>query len=117
MAPAGAYLADAAPIPAPAVAPLVILTAGMGAGKTEAIAAHLAPLAAAGVPVLLPSHRQALGQANAKRVGPAMAPRCRGDRSTLLRGWPFCWDSWLPVECLADQRNWLGRRPGGGWMN
>jgi hypothetical protein len=107
MAPAGAYLADAAPIPAPAVAPLVILSAAMGAGKTEAIAAHLAPLAAAGVPVLMPSHRQALGQAAAERVGVPWRPLPGTDER--WQGVAACWDSWRPSSALQlSPTGWAG---------
>lgn len=107
MAPAGAYLADAAPIPAPAVAPLVILQAPMGCGKTEAIAAHLAPLAAAGVPVLMPSHRQALGQAAAERVGVPWRPLPGTDER--WQGVAACWDSWRPSSALQlSPTGWAG---------
>lgn len=107
LAAAGAYLADAAPIPAPAVAPLVILSAAMGAGKTEAIAAHLAPLAAAGVPVLMPSHRQALGQAAAERVGVPWRPLPGTDER--WQGVAACWDSWRPSSALQlSPTGWAG---------
>jgi hypothetical protein len=107
MAAAGAYLADAAPIPAPAVAPLVILSAAMGAGKTEAIASHLAPLAAAGVPVLMPSHRQALGQAAAERVGVPWRPLPGTDER--WQGVAACWDSWRPSSALQlSPTGWAG---------
>jgi len=104
---AGAYLADAAPIPAPAAAPLVILSAAMGAGKTEAIASHLAPLAAAGVPVLMPSHRQALGQAAAERVGVPWRPLPGTDER--WQGVAACWDSWRPSSALQlSPTGWAG---------
>ena len=107
MAPAGAYLADVAPIPAPAVAPLVILQAPMGCGKTEAIAAHLAPLAAAGVPGLMPSHRQALGQAAAERVGVPWRPLPGTDER--WQGVAACWDSWRPSSALQlSPTGWAG---------
>ncbi|MCP9910245.1 DUF3854 domain-containing protein [Cyanobium sp. BA20m-p-22] len=107
IAAAGAYLADAAPIPAPAVAPLVILTAGMGAGKTEGIASHVAPLAAAGVPLLMPSHRQALGQAAAERVGVPWRPLPGTDER--WQGVAACWDSWRPSSALQlSPTGWAG---------
>ena len=107
MAAAGAYLADAAPIPAPAVAPLVILCPPMGCGKTEAIASHLAPLAAAGVPVLMPSHRQALGQAAAERVGVPWRPM--PGTPERWQGVAACWDSWRPSGALQlSPTGWAG---------
>ena len=107
IAAAGAYLADAAPIPAPAVAPLVILIPSMGAGKTEATASHVAPLAAAGVPVLMPSHRQALGQAAAERVGVPWRPLPGTDER--WQGVAACWDSWRPSSALQlSPTGWAG---------
>lgn len=107
IAPAGAWLAAAAPIPAPAAAPLVVLSAPMGAGKTEAVAAHLAPLAAAGVPLLMPSHRQALGQAAAERVGVPWRPAPGTDER--LQGLAGCWDSWRPSSALeVSATGWAG---------
>ena len=107
IAPAGAYLADAAPIPAPAMAPLVIQSAPMGAGKTEAIAAHVAPLAAVGVPVLMPSHRRALGQAASERVGVPWRPMPGTDER--CQGLAACWDSWRPGSALeVSPTGWAG---------
>ncbi|MCP9905552.1 DUF3854 domain-containing protein [Cyanobium sp. BA5m-10] len=104
---AGAYLAAAAPIPGPAVAPLVILSAAMGCGKTEAIASHVAPLAAAGVPLLMPSHRQALGQAAAERVGVPWRPLPGTDER--WQGVAACWDSWRPSSALQlSPTGWAG---------
>jgi hypothetical protein len=91
IAPAGSYLGVACPIPSPELAPLVVLQAPMGCGKTESIAAAALPLAGVGVPVLMPSHRQALGQALAERLGLPWAPH-RGDDQRLL-GAGFCCDS------------------------
>ena len=107
MAKAGAYLADAAPIPAPAVAPLVILSAAMGAGKTQAIAAHLAPLAAVGVPVLMPSHRKALGQAAAEAIGVPWRPM--PGTNERVQGVAGCWDSWRHSSALQlSPTGWAG---------
>ncbi|MBU6353391.1 MAG: DUF3854 domain-containing protein [Cyanobacteria bacterium REEB498] len=98
VAPAGAWLADAAPIPAPEAAPLVVVQAPMGCGKTRAVAAAVAPLQAAGVPLLLPSHRQALGRAAAEALGvPWMPKPGSDDRQT---GVAACLDSWCPVSGL-----------------
>ena len=105
VAPAGRYLAEACPIPPPAEAPLVILRAPMGCGKTEAVAAALAPLAADGVPILMPSHRKALGQAAAERVGVPWRPAPGSPER--LQGIAGCWDSWAPDSAL--------RITGDGW--
>jgi hypothetical protein len=105
LAPAGSYVAAACPIPSPELAPLVILQAPMGSGKTEAIAQALAPLAADGVPVLMPSHRQALGQAAAERVRVPWCPAPGSDER--LQGLAGCWDSWCPNSGL--------RITGDGW--
>lgn len=69
VAAAGRWLGEACPVPSPELARLVALAAPMGAGKTEAIAAHLGPLMAAGVRVLLITHRRSLGAALAERLG------------------------------------------------
>ncbi len=98
VAPAGAWLGDACPIPSPEAAPLVVLQAPMGCGKTEAIAKAIAPLAAAGVPVLMPSHRKALGQAAAERVGVPWRPYPGSD--ARQQGVAGCWDSWCPTSAL-----------------
>jgi hypothetical protein len=107
VAPAGAYLGQACPIPAPEVAPLVLLQAPMGCGKTEAIAQALAPLAADGCPVLMPAHRQALGQAAAERVGVPWCPAPGSDER--LQGVAGCWDSWCPDSGLQiSGHGWSG---------
>lgn len=107
LAPAGSYLGVACPIPLPEQAPLVVLQAPMGCGKTEAIAAAALPLAAVGQPVLMPSHRRALGQALAERLGLPWAPR-RGDDERLL-GAGFCWDSCCPSSGLQiSPSGWPG---------
>ncbi|MEB3276193.1 MAG: DUF3854 domain-containing protein [Cyanobacteriota bacterium] len=98
VAPAGQWLGVAAPLPAPEHAQLVVAAAPMGCGKTEAVAAALAPLAADGVPVLMPSHRQALGQAAAERIGVPWCPAPGSDER--LQGVAGCWDSWCPNSGL-----------------
>jgi len=107
IAPAGAYLGEACPLPSPEAAPLVVLRAPMGCGKTEAIAAALAPLAAEGVPVLMPSHRKALGQAAAERVGVPWRPAPGSDERQ--QGAAGCWDSWCPDSGLRiSGHGWSG---------
>jgi hypothetical protein len=104
---AGAYLGVACPLPSPELAPLVVLQAPMGCGKTEAVALALAPLAADGCPVLMPSHRQALGQAAAERVGVPWCPAPRSDER--LQGVAGCWDSWCPDSGLQiSGHGWSG---------
>ena len=107
VAPAGAYLGQACPIPEPEVAPLVLLACPMGGGKTEAIAQAAAPLAADGCPVLMPAHRQALGQAAAERVGVPWCPAPGSDER--LQGVAGCWDSWCPDSGLQiSGHGWSG---------
>lgn len=106
-APAGRWLADGAPFPGPEAAPLLVVQAAMGTGKTEALAAALAPLAADGVAVLMPSHRRALGQAAAERVGVPWCPAPRSDER--LQGAAGCWDSWCPDSGLRiSGHSWSG---------
>jgi hypothetical protein len=105
VAPAGQWLGDACPLPSPEVAPLVVIQAPMGCGKTRAAAAALAPLQAEGVPPLMPSHRQALGQAAAAAVGVPWCPE--PDSDERLQGVAGCLDSWCPDSRL--------RITGDGW--
>ena len=107
VAPAGQWLGEACPLPSPEAAPLVVLQAPMGCGKTEAIAAALAPLAADGVAVLMPSHRKALGQAAAERVGVPWRPAPGSDERQ--QGVAGCWDSWCPGSALRiSGHGWSG---------
>jgi hypothetical protein len=105
VAPAGEWLGVACPYPSPELAPLVVVQAPMGCGKTRAAAAAVAPLQAEGVPVLMPSHRQALGQAAAAAVGVPWAPDHGSD--DRLQGLAACLDSWCPDSRL--------RITGSGW--
>ena len=100
IAPAGAYLSQACPIPSPEAAPLVVVKAPMGCGKTVAAGQAIGPLKAVGVPVLMPSHRQALGQAAAAAVGVPWCPDAAADdrARTAVAG---CLDSWCPSSRLA----------------
>jgi hypothetical protein len=98
IAPAGQWLGDACPIPSPEEAPLVVISAPMGAGKTRAVEDALRPLQLEGVPILLPSHRRNLGQALAERVGiPWEATPGTDER---LQGVSGCHDSWCPDSRL-----------------
>jgi len=100
LAPAGVWLGDACPIPSPELAPLVVVVAPMGCGKTFAAGQAIGPLKAVGVPVLMPSHRQALGQAAAAAVGVPWCPGAAADdrARTAVAG---CLDSWCPSSRLA----------------
>ena len=107
VAAAGAYLGVACPLPSPDLAPLVLLEAPMGAGKTEAIGSAVAPLLADGVPQLVPSHRAALGQALTERLGVAWAPLPGTDERLLGGG--FCLDSACPSSALQiTGHGWSG---------
>jgi len=108
VAPAGQWLGVACPFPAPEVAPLVVVSAPMGCGKTLAAKAAVGPLRSVGVPVLMPSHRQALGQAAAAAVGVPWCPLPeRDDRARTAIA--ACLDSWCPgsrLEITGD--GWSG---------
>ncbi|MCP9793342.1 DUF3854 domain-containing protein, partial [Vulcanococcus limneticus] len=107
LAPAGQWLGVACPFPSPEVAPVLVGRAPMGCGKTEATAAAVAPLAAEGVPILMPSHRKALGQAAAERVGVPWRPLPRSDER--LQGVAACWDSWCLDSALRiSPSDWSG---------
>jgi hypothetical protein len=107
VAPAGQWLGDSQPIPSPAEAPLVLLQAPMGCGKTEAIRAAAAPFLGDGTPLLIASHRKALGQALAERLGVAWMPRRGSDER--LQGAGFCFDSCCPSSGLRiDGHSWSG---------
>jgi hypothetical protein len=105
--PTGQWLGEACPLPSPEVAPLVLLQAPMGCGKTEATAAAVTPLLADGVPLLLPSHRVALGQALSERLGVVWAPAPGTDARQLGAG--FCLDSACPSSALQiTGHGWSG---------
>ena len=93
IAPAGDYLGVVCPIPPPAVARLVALSASMGAGKTEAIAAAVALLLAAGVRVVLITHRRSLGAALAERLGLPWAEDAAPGSDLRQQGVALCIDS------------------------
>lgn len=93
IASAGQWLGVACPIPPPAVAQLVALSAPMGAGKTEAIAAAVALLLAAGVRVVLITHRRSLGAALAERLGLPWAEDAAPGSDLRQQGVALCIDS------------------------
>ena len=109
VAPAGEWLADACPIPAPEAARLVVLAAPMGAGKTEAIAAAVAEPLREGVPVLAASHRRSLGAAMAQRLGLPWGDDAMPGEDGRLQGLGLCWDSACPSSGLRiEPGEWTG---------
>jgi hypothetical protein len=105
----GQWLADACPIPGPADAPLVALAAPMGAGKTEAMAAALAPLLHAGVRIVLITHRRSLGAALAKRLGLPWADEAKPGEDLRQTGIALCIDSLHPNSRLQFRASdWAG---------
>jgi hypothetical protein len=107
VAPAGQWLGISQPLPSPTEAPLVLLQAPMGCGKTEAIRTAAAPFLGDGTPLLIASHRKALGQALAERLGVAWMPRRGSDER--LQGAGFCFDSCCPSSGLRiDGHSWSG---------
>jgi hypothetical protein len=70
----------------------------MGCGKTTLARQLLAPSLAAGVPVLAPTHRTALGESQAEACGIPWAPAPGTDGR--LQGAGLCWDSLRPSSGL-----------------
>lgn len=97
--PAGSFVSEDGPLPSPAEAPLLVLAMPMGTGKTEAIAEHLKPLQAVGIPILETFHRIALGEATTERHGVPWRPKPGSDER--LQGAGACLDSWSPESSLA----------------
>lgn len=99
IAPAGQHLAAAVDLQALGKSRLVLTDAPMGTGKTHLAAQLMAPHLAAGVPVLAPTHRTALGEAAAAAVGLPWAAKPGTD--ARLQGLGLCWDSLRPSSALA----------------
>jgi len=109
IAPAGHHLGVVCPIPAPADARLVALSAPMGAGKTWAIAAAVAPLLAAGVRVVLIAHRRSLGAALADRLGLPWAEDAAPGSDLRQQGVALCIDSLCPGSGMQIRpEDWRG---------
>ncbi|MFM7550535.1 MAG: plasmid replication protein, CyRepA1 family, partial [Cyanobacteriota bacterium] len=107
IAPGGRHLAGAVDRQALAAAPLLLIDAPMGAGKTRLAAELVAPYLAAGVPVIAPTHRTALGESQAEAVGLAWAAAPGTD--ARLQGLGLCWDSLRPSSGLAiNPEEWSG---------
>lgn len=77
---------------------LIATDAPMGSGKTIFAAQVVAPFLADGVPVVAPTHRVSLGEAQAEAVGIAWAPP-PGSIERLLGG-GLCWESLRPSSGL-----------------
>lgn len=109
IAPAGQYLGAVCPIPTAAEARLVALSALMGTGKTEAIAAAVAPLLAAGVRVVLITHRRSLGAALADRLGLPWAEDAAPGSDLRQQGVALCIDSLCPGSGMQIRpEDWRG---------
>jgi len=96
--PHGQYISESGPLPSPAEAPLVVLDAPMGTGKTKAIAERVAPLLSEGVPILAIYHRESLGQAGAQVIGIPWKPQPGSDERQQGAG--LCWDSCCPGSAI-----------------
>ncbi|MFM7549005.1 MAG: DUF3854 domain-containing protein, partial [Cyanobacteriota bacterium] len=104
---AGAFIGQSLTIPSPEQAPLVILIPPMGCGKTHLVADHIRPMVAAGIPGLMPSHRKALGQDAAARVGIPWRPHPGSDERQT--GMAACLDSWRPASAIkVSPTGWAG---------
>ena len=107
IAPAGQHLAAAVNQQALAGVRLLLVAAPMGSGKTRLAADLVAPYLAAGVPVIAPTHRTALGESQAKDVGLAWAAAPGTDER--LQGLGLCWDSLRPSSGLQIRpEEWSG---------
>jgi hypothetical protein len=107
IAPDGTYLGRAVRIPADRR--VVAFAAAMGTGKTELIAQHLAPLMAAGLRVVLITHRRSLGEALAKRLGLPWADEAAPGSDLRQTGVALCVDSACPGSRLRiNPADWAG---------
>lgn len=109
VAPAGSYLGTVTPIPEPSEARLVALAAPMGSGKTQAIAAAVAPLLAAGVRVVLITHRRSLGAALAQELGLPWGDEALPGSDLRQQGIALCIDSLCVRSAVRfNAADWAG---------
>ena len=109
VAPAGYYLSTVAPIPAPSEARLVAMAASMGAGKTTAIADAVAPLLAAGIRVVLITHRRSLGAALAQELGLPWGDDALPGSDLRQQGLALCIDSLCRRSAVRfNPADWAG---------
>lgn len=109
VAPAGRWLGDACPIPSLEQARLVALVAPMGAGKTKAIAAAVAPHQATGRRVVLLTHRRHLGASTAADLGLPWADDALPGSDLRLQGIALCLDSLRPGSAVRFRASdWAG---------
>ncbi len=99
IAPAGQHLSAALDLAELQRHRLVVVATPMGTGKTRLARELCAPLLADGVPVLAPTHRTALGEAQAEAIGIPWAAMPSTD--ARLQGTGLCWDSFRPSSALA----------------
>ncbi len=106
---AGLWLADACPIPSPEHTRLVALVAGMGAGKSRAIAAAVAPHLTTGRRVVLLTHRRHLGASTAADLGLPWADDALPGSDLRLQGIALCLDSLRPGSAVRFRASdWAG---------
>jgi hypothetical protein len=107
IAPSGSYLGRVVSIPNDRR--VVALACAMGAGKTELIAQHLAPLQAAGVRVVLITHRRSLGASTAADLGLPWADEAAPGSDLRQTGIALCVDSLCPGSRLRfNAAEWSG---------
>ena len=109
VAPAGCFLGTVAPIPPAAEARLVAFASPMGSGKTTAIADAIAPLLAAGIRVVLLTHRQSLGAALAQELGLPWGDDALPGSDLRQQGMALCIDSLCRRSALRfNPADWAG---------
>jgi hypothetical protein len=107
IAPDGSYLGRVVTIPGGRK--VVALACAMGSGKTELIAQHLEPLMAAGVRVVLISHRRSLCEALADRLGLPWGDAAAPGSDLRQTGMALCVDSLCPSSRLRfNPAEWSG---------